>query len=107
NERALAVQQLGNRCDLIVEDSERVGVGDHEHGRALVELRPQIVQIDDTSVIAFDADGVEAGYGGAGWVGAVRTIRNEDARTLYAAILEIGGGDQERRQLAVSTGGRL
>ena len=104
---ARGVHQLGDGRDLLVEQAERVRVGDHEHGGALVELGLEVVEIDQAAGVALDGDGVEAGDGGAGGVGAVGAVGDEDARALLAPVAEVGGGDQQGGQLALGAGGRL
>ena len=56
---------------------------------------------------ALDRDGVEAGHGGAGRIGAVALSGMSTLRALLAAIAEIGGRHQQRRQLALRSGRRL
>ena len=107
DERAPAVQHLGHGGDLVVEQAEGVRVGDHEHRRPLVELGFEIDEIDQPAVIALDADGIKAGDGGARGIGAVGAVGDEHARSLLAPLLEISGGDQQSRELAMSAGGRL
>ena len=58
-----------------LEDAQRVGVGDHEHGRVVVELRRQIVQVDQAVDVRLDGHRLEAGHRGAGRVGAVAHCR--------------------------------
>ena len=56
---------------------------------------------------ALDRDRLEAGHRGAGRIGAVGAVGDEHLGALLAAIAEVGRGDQQRRQFAVRTGGRL
>ena len=101
------MDQLGDLGDLPVEHAQRVGIGDHEHGRLVVELGGQVVQVDEARRRALDGHGVEAGHRGAGRIGAVGAVGGQHLGALLAAIAEIGRGHQQGRQFAVRAGGRL
>jgi hypothetical protein len=58
------VKHVGDRLDLRLEQSERVRVGDHEHGGVVAEFGLQVVEIDKPLRIALDRDGLEPGEGG-------------------------------------------
>ncbi len=108
NQGAALVDQLRDCRNLRVEQADGVRVGNHEHRGTVVELRFQIIEIDEAAAIALDRHGIEAGDGGAGRVGAVGAVGDEDARAVFlAAVLEVGVGHQQGRQLALGTGGRL
>ena len=53
NQPADVVDHFGDLGDLPVEQSQRVRIGDHEHGGFVVELARQIVEIDQTCRVAF------------------------------------------------------
>src|SRR5262249_34231444 len=59
DERAAGVQQIGDRADLALEQAERVRVGDHEYGRAFVELAGQVFQIDQPAGVTLDGHHLE------------------------------------------------
>jgi hypothetical protein len=68
----------------------------------------EIVEIDQTIGPAFDGDGVDAGEGGRGRVGAVGAVRHEHLAAMrFAFAAEVRRGDEERRELALRPGGRL
>ena len=104
---ALAMYQIGNLRDLVIEDAERIWVGNHENGGASVELGREIGEIDEAAVVALDAHGVEAGNGRAGGIGAVSAVGDENTAALFAAVAEVSGGDQQRGQFALRTRRRL
>src|SRR5262249_30985762 len=54
----LLVQQIGDGGDLLVEQAEGVGVGDHEDRGAVVELGAEVVEIDAAAFVALDGNGV-------------------------------------------------
>src|SRR5262249_60374922 len=60
---AVLVQQIGDGANLLLEQSEGVRVGDHEHGGALVELRLQVVEIDQALRVALDRERLETPTG--------------------------------------------
>ncbi len=49
DQAARRVHQLGDGRDLLVEQAERVRIGNHEHGRAVVELGLEVVEIDQAA----------------------------------------------------------
>ena len=107
HERASIVQELGDLADLGVEQPDRVGVGDHEDGGLVVELRSEVGEVDEAARVALDGDGLEPGEVRRGRVGAVGAVGDEDLRPRFALVAEVGGSDQERRQLAMRAGRRL
>ena len=72
-----------------------------------LELGLEVAQIDQPASIALDRDRLEAGEMCRGGVGAVGAVGNQDLRAFFAPVAEVGGRDQERRELALSTGRRL
>src|SRR5207249_2495180 len=94
DERAVLMYLLGDRLDLLLEESQRVRIGDHEDRGAVVELGAEVTQVDEPLGVAADLHGLEAGEGGARRVGAVGAVGDEDALALgLAAVAEVGGGD--------------
>ena len=90
------VQQPGNLADLRVEEPHRVGIGDHEHGRPVAQLGPEVGQIDDPAAVALDRDRLEAGEVRRGRVGSMRAVGNQDLRPLLTPVAKVGGGYQQR-----------
>ena len=104
DEAALLVHELGDRRDLRIEQAQRIRIGDHEDGGAVVELRVEVVEVDETLRVALDADGVEPGDGCAGGIGAVGAVGDQDAFAFgFAAILEVSGRDEQSGQLSLSS----
>ncbi len=82
---ALLVHEVGDLPDLAFEQAQRVGIGDHEHGGVAAELGFQILQIDKALRRAANCDGLKAGHGRTGGIGAVGAIRGEHFGALFAA----------------------
>ena len=101
------VQQPGNLADLRVEEPHRVGIGDHEHGRPVAQLGPEVGQIDDPTAVALDRDRLEAGEVRRGRVGSMRAVGNQDLRPLLTPVAKVGGGYQQRGELSLGAGRRL
>ena len=57
--------------DLLVEDAEGVGVGEHEAGDILVHLRFQGGKIDHAAFVAAQVFDLVADHGGGRGIGAV------------------------------------
>ena len=107
HQSARLVYHAGDALDLRLEPSQRVRIGDHEHGHLIVEPGGQFLDVDEALGGAFHRHNFEAGHRGAGRVGAVGGIGNQHDRPILLAITKIGGGHQQRRHLAVRPGGRL
>ena len=83
------------------------GIGDHEHGRAVVELGLQVVHVDAAPgvllMVTASKPAMAALAGLVPWALSGMSTRG----ALLAAVAKIGGGDQQGGQLALGTGGRL
>ena len=101
DQSARRVDPPGDLGDLRLEHPQRVRVGDHHDGHLGVELRGQVVQIDEPLRRAPHGHDAEAGHGGAGGVGAVGAVGDEHHAAALAAVAEVGGRDQQGGQLAV------
>ena len=101
------VQEPGDRADLRIEQSERVGVGHHEDRRLVAQLGAEVVQVDEPPGIALDGHGLEAGEMRRGRIGAVGAVGDQDLRPPLAPVSEVGRRHQERGQLALGARRRL
>ena len=107
---ARRVDQAGDLGDVLVEETERVGVGQHQAGDLVgvrVDLRPQVVHLDPAALVGRDLDRLVAGHRDRGRVGAVGGVGSEDPGPSFAAIGVEGAGQQQPRELAVGAGGGL
>ena len=75
--RALRVQDFRDARDLLFEDAERVGIGEHQRGDIFIDGAGQLVDIHHAERVGFDVLDRIAGHAGCGRVGAVRRIGNE------------------------------
>ena len=99
---------LRDLLDPRLEQPQRVGIGNHEHGRLVVELGGQIVDID--KALGRALDGHDRGSRPSPrWPGSVPWAASGISTTerLLAEVAEIGRGHQQGRHLAVRPGGRL
>ena len=102
------MQEVGNGLDLSFEQAERVRVGDHEHGGIVAELGLQVLDIHEPLRVALDRHRFEACERRGRGVGAVSGVGDEDlSAMMLAAVVEVRVGDEERRQFAVRSSGRL
>ncbi len=93
--------------DLIVEDSEGVGIGEHEARDILVHLRFQGGEIDHAALVAAQVFDLIADHGGGGGIGAVGGVGDQHLFARIALRLQIGAHEQDAGELAVSSGGGL
>ena len=105
HQRAAVVDEAGNLGNLILEETEGVGVGHHHRGDVGSEERFEILDIDTALGIALYLDDLESADGSRGGVGAVGGVGYDDlAAGGVAALLVIGTDDHQARQLTVGTG---
>src|SRR6476620_1685386 len=101
------MHELGDLRHLLIEQSERARVRNHEHGNLVVELRRQVFEINHAVSAALDSYEIETGHPGARRIGAMSAVRREHLRTVRLLMAKISGSDQERGQLAVRASRRL
>ncbi len=104
---ALAVEDFGDAGDLFVEDSEGVGIGEHEARDLVVHLRFQGGQIDHAAAIAAQVFDLVADHGGGGGIGAVGGVRDQHLLARVALGFQIGAHEQDSGEFAVGSGGGL
>ncbi len=104
------VDQAGDLGDVLVEEAERVGVGQHQAGDlvgVLVDLRPQVVHLHPAALVRRDLDHLVAGHRHRGRVGPVRGVGSQHLGPGFAAVGVEGAGQQQAGELAVGAGGGL
>ena len=87
---ACIVDNFAGCLDIRLEQTERVGVGDHHRRRGFVGDSSEGVEVHPTVGEAGDFDNFETGHGSTGRVGAVGGIRDNDLRSLvFATVPEV------------------
>ena len=109
HERAGAVEDRGDLLDVLVEEPERRGVGQHQAGGVLVDLAAQVLDVDVPARVGLHRRELVAGHRHARRVRAVRGVGDDDLAPLLAlaALGEVGAHQQQSGQLALRAGGRL
>ena len=77
-QRALGVQNVGDLVNLVLEDAQRRGVGEHQRRGFFVHLPREGFEIDAAVGIRFEILDRVAAEGRSGRVGAVRRVGNEN-----------------------------
>ena len=95
--------------DLVLVDTVRGRVGDHDRGETLGvigDLRAQIVDVDVTVGTAGDNLDAHPGHDGRSRVGAVSTRRNETGVAVVVAPAEVVVADREQARVFPLAAGR-
>ena len=104
---ALSVQNLGDLVDLLLEDAQRVGVGEHERGDIFVHLRCERGDVDHAAGVRLQIlDGIVHHGSGRG-IRAMGGVWNQDSLARIALRLVISPHHQQAGHFAVRTGGGL
>ncbi len=107
---ARVVDDARDLLDVRVEEPERVRVGEHEAGDAVVGLAAQVLQVHPAVLGRPDLDHLVAGHGHGRRVGAVGRVRRQHQGALVAAVLVVGaasaGPRPARRASRRSAGAR-
>ena len=106
-QRALGVQHVGDLVDLLLEDAQRIGIGQHQRGDIFVDLRYQRSDVHHAGGIRFQVLDRVAAHRGRRRVGAVRGVGDEDLLARIALRLEIGADQQDAGKLAMRAGSGL
>ncbi len=108
---AVAVYQVADRADRLLEHAVRGRVGDHQRGQPLRVaggLCLEVGQINVAAGVTGDHDDLQSGQVGRCRVGAVRAFRNQAHVALHLATRAMPGPDREQSgQLALRAGVRL
>jgi hypothetical protein len=101
------VHGRGNGLDVLLEEPQRVGVGQHDAGHVGVEHRAQRLQVDAATVVAGHGDRLVAAQGDRGRIGAVGRVRDDDAVAGLAPGFVVRPHQQQPGQFPGRSGGRL
>ncbi len=104
---ALGMHDLGNLVDLLLEHSQRVGIGQHERSDFIIHLRGQCSHIHHALGIRFQVLHRIADHRGRRGIGAVRGIRDQNFLARIAFRLMIGADHQQSCELAVRSSSGL
>ncbi len=95
------VDDAGDLLDVGVEEAERVGVGEHQAGDAVVGQPPQVLEVDAAVGRGADLHDLVARHRHRRRVGAVGRVGRQHQGAVVAAVGVVGAGEQHARQLAV------
>jgi hypothetical protein len=103
------VEDPRDLLDVLIEEAERGRVREHQAGRLLADLRPEIVQIDVPARVGVDLDQLVTGHRDARWVRSVGRVRDDDlaAAVTLAAVGEVRTHQHQSGELALGARGRL
>ncbi len=105
---AAIVDSLDDMLKVLIEEPQRVGVGQHQADDGIVALRLECRQVHVAALIGGDLDDLQTDHAGGSRVGAVRRIGDEHLDALrIAAGLVVGAHDEHAGQLAVGASCRL
>ena len=93
--------------DVAVEQPERVGVGEHQARRALVDLGAQVVDVDAAVGGRAHRHRFVTGHRHRRRVGAMGGVGDQHLGTLLPALLVVGARHQEAAQLSLRAGTRV
>jgi hypothetical protein len=101
------VQDLGDLVDLLLEDAQGVGVGEHERGHVVVHLRGERGDVDHARGVRLQVLHRIAAHGDGGRVGAVRGIGDQNLLARVALGLQVSAHQQDAGELAMRPRRRL
>ena len=104
---AFGVHDLGNFVDLLLEDAQRVRVGEHERRDIFIHLRGQRSYVHHALSIGFQILDRIANHGCRRGIGAMRGIGDQDFLARSALRLVVGANHQKSREFAMRPGGGL
>ena len=108
-ERAGRVEDLRHFDDVLVEEAQGRRVRQHQPGRALVDLRAQVVEVEVAALRRRDLLELVAGHRHARRVRSVCCVGRDDRVALlaFASVGEVRAHQHQAGQLALRAGGRL
>ena len=101
------MEDFGNFQNLVLEDSERVRIGQHEAGDFRVNGARQLVQVDAAPVVGFEFLNLVARNDNARGIGAVSRIGNQYLLPHITPLGETGADHQDSGQLPLRPGGQV
>ncbi len=90
--------------DPLVEQPERVRVGEHQAGDPVVDLRSKVVEVHSPAPVGGHLDDLVAGHRHRGGVGPVCGVGGQDPRPLLPVVLVEGAGEKQTGELAMGAG---
>jgi hypothetical protein len=97
------VEDGGDLLDVLVEEAEGRGVREHEARRLLVDLRPQVVQVEVAARVGLDLLERVPGHRDARGIRPMGGVRRDHRLALLAlaAIGEVGAHEHQARELTL------
>ena len=90
------MHHISDGFDVWIEETDGVRVGQHEAGNLVGADFFELVEIDAAIRTGFDVNDLVAAHVGAGWIGAVGAVRNDDLRALAVAADGVISLDQQK-----------
>ena len=106
-EAADAVDRGGDLLDLLLEETERVRVREHQPGDRVVHELRERPHVDEPAGVGPDRHGVEPGQANAGRVRPVGRVRDDHPAPRLTSVLVERPHQQQARHLSAGAGGRL
>ena len=106
-ERAVAVEQVRDVDDLLLEQAERRRVRQHQAGGLVRDLLLQVLEVDVAARVRLHPHHLVARHRHAGRVRAVGRVRDDHGAPLAALRLVVGAHQQQAQQLALRARRRL
>ena len=99
------MHQLGNLGNVVLKDTQRVGVGHHHTGNGVVEQRFEVFHIDGAVRTTLNHHHIKAAHSSTGRVGAMRAVGHDNLGALLVATAHVIAADNHKAcELAVCTG---
>ena len=102
--RAHPVHDRRDLLDVLIEQPERVGVGEHQAGHVGVRLGAQVVDVHAPRGVGRELHELEARHRHGRRVGPVGGVGREHLVALLAPVLVVGAREQHARELAGGAG---
>ena len=104
---ALGVHDFGDLVNLLLENAERIGIGQHQRSDFFIHLRRERGHIHHAARVRFQILHRITHHGGGRRIGAMRGVRNQNFLARRALGLVISAHQQESGQFAMRARGRL
>ena len=102
------MDQLDHLFDVLIEETERVRIGEHHADDSVVTGSFESLQVHIAALIGWDGDHAQAHHADGGGVGPMGSIRDEHLLALViAARFVIGAHHEHAGEFSVCAGGRL
>ena len=107
DEATLLVDNLGDLLDMGFKDPHGIGVGQHQAGHLLAHLFGQYLDVDSAFLVGWDGDHLISSQNGAGRIGSVGRIGNQDELSRASFLGKMGADHQDTDQFRLGSSGRL